>query len=149
MAADGAGLLSLGLNALGQYRSRPYRANSHLARLVSQCWQVPVETCACVSEPLAAMLDRYLPERAKAAAEAGLDPASVLIGLWSIASQCQANEKAIVEQFTAAQATRARDAQARPKPADQAPTVDPGQAVEDALSFDQLDFSEVGAEVAA
>lgn len=54
-----------------------------------------------VAEPLAAILDRYLPERAKGLVETGLDPFDVLAGLWHISAHCQANERAIIAEFRA------------------------------------------------
>lgn len=67
------------------------------------CWRVPTELTREVSEPLAAILDRYLPEPAKRMAEVGLDPIAVVGGLYMICQHCAANEKAAVEQYIAAQ----------------------------------------------
>lgn len=52
-----------------------------------------------VSDPLAAILDRYLPERAKTVVETGLDPFAVIAGLWHIAEHCKTNERAIIASF--------------------------------------------------
>jgi hypothetical protein len=88
-----------------------------------------------VSEPLANILDRYLPERAKKACEVGMDPCSVLLGMWSILSQCQANEKALVAQFLA---SREETRPAAPVETETAPLVDPGAVAGEVASFDVI-----------
>lgn len=103
LVEDGAGLLSLGFGAMGSYRARPFRRDAHLAQLVERCWHVPPETARHVSEPLASMLDRYLPEAAKNTLEVGLDPATILVGMYRIITHCQENEKRLIEHYIATQ----------------------------------------------
>jgi hypothetical protein len=98
---------------------------------------VPPAITREVSEPLAGILDRYLPEKAKQAADIGIEPAEVLLGMYAILRQLQANERAVLAQFMASRAPEHQEAQAQAE-AEIAAVVDAGATAQEAQSFDAI-----------
>lgn len=86
-----------------------------------------------VSEPLANICDRYLPEQAKSAVAVGIDPVEVVVGCWQIIAHCQANEKHLVEQYLAA-----RETAQRPPSGQSVAEIDPLTAAVEAAGFEVI-----------
>jgi hypothetical protein len=130
--------LSLGFGFVGTRRAEPYRKVSPaLARAVAACWEVPPSVTREVSEPLAGILDRYLPQKAKEAADIGIEPAEVLLGMYAILRQLQANERAVLAQFMASRAPEHQQAQAQAEEA-VAGIVEASTTATEAQSFDAI-----------
>lgn len=106
-----------------------------MAGLIQQCWDVPPEVTRQVSEPLAAMADRYLPETAKRTAEIGLDPMAVLIGMWRILEHCKANEERVLAACLAERRSAERE---ETSGAAETTMTDPAETLQQAMSFDAI-----------
>jgi hypothetical protein len=131
--------LSLGFGFVGTRRAEPYRKVSPaLARAVAACWEVPPSVTREVSEPLAGILDRYLPQKAKEACDVGIEPAEVLLGMYAILRQLQASERAVLAQFMAARMPEQQQAQAQAEAEVAAVIEDAGAAATEAQSFDVI-----------
>lgn len=122
---------------VGRQRGARYRQRAPgLAQLVERCWQVSPDVTVCVSEPLAYVIDRHLPESAKRGLDAGLEPVSILIAAWRILSHCTEQERHAIESYVAHQ--RGGGQAAQQVPVETRPVQDAGEAAQAAQSFDVI-----------
>lgn len=128
---------------VGVRRSLPYRRlGNDVSEAIVKCWYVPPDVTAQISEPLANILDRYLPQKAKEATEVALDPLDVLGGVYSVMVQCKANEEAVVARILAARSSGRMNPQAKepaPDPGMEAPEIDVEQLRDQAADVSTLE----------
>lgn len=95
----GTVLVASGFAAVGKARGNAIRHEGYpaeVATAIAEVWAIPSPAAAKVAEPLARILDRMLPDRAKKFVGQAADPLALAEALWGIVTHCMETEQRLL-----------------------------------------------------